>query len=136
MTGHVIQCIDPFLMLKSGIVVARECHNTPDSGYAGGYATMDEETAMPDTLETLLLQLAGMRERAQAMVAAEYQPDAVFDWGGDHKIWIGMEQSDDGGWGCGWLMRVWEVAEFVIEANGRTPVEAALALREKMIKGE
>lgn len=90
---------------------------------------------MPDTLETLLLQLASMKEVAQQMVAAEYDDDAEFDWDGDNRIWLGMEESDDGGWGCGWLMKPGATAEFVLEANGRTPIEAALALREKMIRG-
>lgn len=90
---------------------------------------------MPDTLETLLLQLASLKEVAQAMVAAEYDDDAVFDWTGDNRIWLGMEESDDGGWAVGWLMKPGATAEFVLEANGRTPIEAALALRAKMIRG-
>lgn len=88
-----------------------------------------------DTLETLLLQLAGMKEAAQQLVAAEYDDDAVFDWDGDNRIWIGLEQSDDGGWAVGWLMKPGATSEFVIEVSGRTPVEAALALRTKMIRG-
>lgn len=90
---------------------------------------------MPDTLETLLLQLASMKEIAQQIVAAEYddeyEPDD-FDWDGENRIWLGLEQSNDGGWGCGWLMKPDEATEFVLEASGRTPVEAALALKEKM----
>lgn len=91
---------------------------------------------MSDTLETLLLQLAGMKHAAQAMVAAEYPPDALWDFDGDNKIWIGLEQSTDGGWAVGWLMCPDEATYFALEANGRTPIEAALNLRTKMIKGE
>lgn len=89
---------------------------------------------MPDTLETLLLQLAGMKEAAQQIVAAEYPPDAVFDWDGDHKIWFAMEQSDGGSWCVGWMMQPDESTYFVLQSTGRTPVEAALALKEKMIR--
>lgn len=90
---------------------------------------------MPDTLETSLIQLAGMKHAAQAMVAAEYQPDDVFDWDGDHFIWLAMEYGLFDLWVVGWLMKPGATAEFVIEASGRTPIEAALALRTKMIKG-
>jgi hypothetical protein len=84
---------------------------------------------MTDTLEMLLLRLVAMKERAQEIVAAEYPPDAEFDWDGDNRIWLAMEQADDGGWGIGWLM---QPSYFVLDANGRTPIEAALKLVEKM----
>lgn len=93
---------------------------------------------MPDTLETLLLQLAGMKHAAQAMVAAEYDDAAVWDFDGDNFIWLALEQSRDftDHWTAGWLMKPGATAEFVIDVTCRTPIEAALALRTKMIKGE
>jgi hypothetical protein len=87
---------------------------------------------MTDTLEMLLLRLVSMKERAQQFGAAEYPPDAEFGWGRDHKLWLAMEQSDDGGWGCGWLIKTEFASEFVLEANGRTPIEATLKLIEEM----
>jgi hypothetical protein len=87
---------------------------------------------MIDTLEMLLLRLVSMKERAQQLVAAEYPPDAVFDWVGEHRIWLALEQSDDGGWGCGWLIKTEFASEFVLDTSGRTPIEAALKLVEMM----
>lgn len=91
---------------------------------------------MSDTLEALLLQLASMKHAAQAMIATEYPPDALWDFDGDNRLWLGMEQTDDGGWAVGWLMCPDEATYFALEASGRTPIEAALNLRTKMIKGE
>lgn len=89
---------------------------------------------MIDNLEALLLKLAGMKKIAQEIVAAEYDDAAVFDWEGDNFIWLAMEH-DGAGWGCGWLMKPDEATEFVIEVTGRTPIEAALALWARMVKG-
>lgn len=91
---------------------------------------------MNDVLETLLIQLAAMQDAARAMVAAQEQPDAVWDWDGDHKLQIGLNETDDGGWVVGWLMRPGAYAYMVIEAYGRTPIQAALNLRTKMIEGK
>lgn len=94
---------------------------------------------MSDTLETLLLQLTAMKDAAQAMVKAEYgeEFDDDFAFDGENRIWLGLEQSDDdGGWAVGWLMRPDEATEFVILATGRTPTEAALNLRTKMIEAK
>lgn len=90
---------------------------------------------MNDTLETLLIQLRAMKDAAEAMVASEYQEGAPLDFDGENRIWFAMEENRFDGWTCGWLMKPDEATEFVIEESGRTPIEAALALRRKMIEG-
>lgn len=92
-----------------------------------------------------MIDLEAIRARLQAATPGpwmrdkrgsdERATDTLQRADGDQRIWLGLEQSDDGGWGCGWLMQPDEAAEFVIEANGRTPTEAARNLRTKMIEG-
>jgi hypothetical protein len=95
-----------------------------------------------DPLDHLLQQLAGMTERAQQIWEEEYRADednevdddTVFDFDGEHRMWLGLEQDVNGLWACGWLMRPDEATEFVLAAHGRTPQAAAQALLEDIVE--
>ncbi|MBK8200235.1 MAG: hypothetical protein IPK75_17960 [Acidobacteria bacterium] len=82
---------------------------------------------MSDTLEMLLMRLAGLKQVALTRWAEQQQDDDDFELGEDYQPWLALESDVNDIWICSYCVRVDEATERIIQEAGATPLAAAQA---------
>jgi hypothetical protein len=88
-------------------------------------------------LEDLLTRLVALQPKAQEIYEVTMREEVGDDsWLPDERVWLSLEYNGgDGRWHCGFRVRDDEATVWALRSVHRTPVGAAQAVIEDLLRG-